>query len=138
MPISRVMNNPDGSTPVPPVGGGDSNGTLATSIFGAGTGTGADQISVPRHFHAQTTFTGIPGALAPLSEVALDELEETTQQQDSAKAELAEAREEEAEEASNDKEEVEEWLAENRAITDPPAAKEPEPKAPRQRPPRHK
>lgn len=59
MPISRVMNNPDGSTPSPPIGGGDVNGTLAVSIRMHHAGTGANQIAVPRHLVAQGTVTGL-------------------------------------------------------------------------------
>lgn len=59
MPISRVMNNPDGSTPVPPMGGGDMEGTLAISIRQHQAGTGCIPIAVARHIVAQTTVMGI-------------------------------------------------------------------------------
>lgn len=62
MPISRVMNNPDGSTPVPPIGGGDVNGTLATSILGAQAGGATGAGYVERHQHFQTSALGIPSA----------------------------------------------------------------------------
>ena len=62
MPIARVMNMPDGSTPVPAPGGGDSNGTLAASILWQHAGTAAQQIAVPAHIVAQTTTAGIPDA----------------------------------------------------------------------------
>lgn len=54
------MNMPDGSTPVPALGGGDVNGTLAVSITGPGTGTFANPLGVPRHQCWQTSPLGIP------------------------------------------------------------------------------
>lgn len=68
MPISRVMNNPDGSTPTPPIGGGDVNGTLAPSIVSPGSGTGADQLSQARHLHFLSSALGIPN-VAPGGDV---------------------------------------------------------------------
>lgn len=65
MPIARVMNNPDGSTPVPPIGGGDVNGTLASSILNSQAGTAGTQISVPRQLKLQSASLGIPNAMAP-------------------------------------------------------------------------
>lgn len=101
MPISRVMNNPDGSTPVPQYGGGTNQGTLARSILHHQAGTGCIPRDMARHLHAQTSTMGVPGAVAPLSALALDELEETTQIEDSARAELAEARAEESSEVED-------------------------------------
>jgi hypothetical protein len=64
MPIARVMNNPDGSTPTPPIGGGDVNGTLALAILNHHAGTGAIQIDVPRALAAAgNTTMGVPGAV---------------------------------------------------------------------------
>lgn len=95
MPIARVMNMPDGSTPIPQMGGGDVNGTLARSILWQHAGTGAIRRDIPAHLVAQTTQTGIPGAVAPLNAMALDELEKITRLEDSARAELHESRAEE-------------------------------------------
>lgn len=66
MPIARVMNNPDGSTPTPPVGGGDSNGTLAASILGAHAGTAASAAGCPRHLKLQSTSLGVPSVATAL------------------------------------------------------------------------
>jgi hypothetical protein len=60
MPIARVMNMPDGSTPAPALGGGDVNGTLAVSIVSPGSGTAANPLAVPRHQKLQTSPLGIP------------------------------------------------------------------------------
>jgi hypothetical protein len=65
MPIARIMNNPDGSTPTPPIGGGDSNGTLAASILGAHAGTAASPIAQPRHLKIQSSTLGTPNAMVP-------------------------------------------------------------------------
>lgn len=65
MPIARVMNNPDGSTPAPALGGGDANGTLATSILGAHAGTGAGQFGCPRHLKFQTSTLSLPSVAVP-------------------------------------------------------------------------
>ena len=67
MPIARVMNNPDGSTPVPQaLAGGDVNGTLATSIIWHQAGSGAVAIDQARHLQHNTTTTGVPNAAQPL------------------------------------------------------------------------
>jgi len=65
MPVARVMNMPDGSTPIPALGGGDQNGTLATSILGSHAGTGATQMALPRHICFQSKIIAIPGGIAP-------------------------------------------------------------------------
>jgi len=54
------MNMPDGSTPVPQLGGGDVNGTLATSILIQQSGSGAGQIEQPPKLVFQTTMMGVP------------------------------------------------------------------------------
>lgn len=131
MPIARVMNMPDGSTPVPQMGGGDREGTLARSILWQHAGTGAMHRDLARHLTFGSTTTGIANAVAPLNAMALAELEEVTRAEDSAKAELKEARGEEQDE------EVEEWLQQNRALTAPPEEPEPDPPpTPRRRSPR--
>lgn len=68
MPISRVMNMPDGSTPVPPVGGGDGNGTAALSILGSHAGTAASAIAIPVHLKFGGSIKGVPNAAAPHGE----------------------------------------------------------------------
>lgn len=60
MPIARVMNMPDGSTPPPTTGGGDSNGTMATSIIFSHAGTTAAQLGVPAQLHFGSSLAGIP------------------------------------------------------------------------------
>lgn len=67
MPIARVMNMPDGSTPTPPVGGGDVNGTLAIQ-FGAHAGTPANALGVPTHLHFQCSKAGIPSVAVPMAD----------------------------------------------------------------------
>jgi len=61
--IARVMNMPDGSTPTPPLGGGDVNGTLAASILNHQAGTGWEQVELVRHLVHNTSAMGIPGAV---------------------------------------------------------------------------
>ena len=60
MSIARVMNMPDGSTPVPvTLAGGDLNGTLAPSILTHQAGTGCLPHQVARHLVHNTTTMGL-------------------------------------------------------------------------------
>lgn len=66
MPIARVMNMPDGSTPPVPIGGGDVNGTLNTALW-AHAGTAASGIAQPRHLKIQSSSLGVPSVATALA-----------------------------------------------------------------------
>lgn len=63
MPIARVMNEPgDAINPLGMPGGqggGDLNGSQATSILHGQAGTGASAISLPRALRQSGTTTGV-------------------------------------------------------------------------------